>query len=255
MKYERDVLMNIAVCDDDFLIHKELSELIKKYFYPSKEYEIDNYAQGISLIKSKKRYDIIFMDIELHKESGIDIAERIKMTYPLTVIIFISNYPKYVTQSYHVDAFQFLVKPIKAEIFNLEFERCLKYIEKCFEVMIRRVDDTDIFFKKSEIVYIESRKRVLYLYLHNNETFHYYGKLADEEKYLSDNGFVRCHKSFIINLAYVRMYDNKDIVTYIKKRGYNSKITSPKENYITVPIGAKYYNRFKETFIKYAAGI
>ena len=37
--------MNIAVCDDDFLIHKELSELIKKYFYPSKEYEIDNYAQ------------------------------------------------------------------------------------------------------------------------------------------------------------------------------------------------------------------
>ena len=79
--------------------------------------------------------------------------------------------------------------------------------------------------------------------------------MADEEKYLSDNGFVRCHKSFIINLAYVRMYDNKDIVTYIKKRGYNSKITSPKENYITVPIGAKYYNRFKETFIKYAAGI
>ena len=191
------------------------------------------------------------MDIELTDCNGVEIAEKIKGKFPTTKIIFISNYPQYVTQSYYIDAFQFLIKPLTQEIFNMELSRCLEHIKQGYEKIVRKTKEGKIALKKADIVYLEAQRRIIIVYLRDGSSYQYYSRLADEEKELGKDRFVRCHKSFIINLDFVRSFEYKNIVTTVKKNS-NVVLDAPNDN-IKIPIGNTYYNGFKERFLNYLA--
>ncbi len=68
--------MRIAVCDDDRAIREELFLMMQKHM---PEVDIMEYQSGEELINAKGNFDIYFLDIEMGKVSGIDIARHIRV--------------------------------------------------------------------------------------------------------------------------------------------------------------------------------
>ncbi|MDE6606621.1 MAG: LytTR family DNA-binding domain-containing protein, partial [Lachnospiraceae bacterium] len=119
--------MRIAVCDDDRAIREELFRLIQKQV---SEADIVEYQSGEELINAKGNFNIYFLDIEMGKVSGMDIARRIREQEESgrqrSIIIFVTGYREYMESAFDVNAFHYLVKPIDVEKFSEVFSRAWK---------------------------------------------------------------------------------------------------------------------------------
>lgn len=88
--------MVIGICDD----LEEYCNAIKCYsqnYFKIKqiEFELYVYSCGKALLNAEKRFDILFLDIELADSNGIDIAKQILDKAPGTIIVIVTNYRKY----------------------------------------------------------------------------------------------------------------------------------------------------------------
>ena len=114
--------MRIAVCDDDRAIREEISRLIQKQV---SEADIAEYQSGEELINAKGNFDIYFLDIEMGKMSGMDIARRIREreenSRQRSIIIFVTGYREYMEAAFDVNAFHYLIKPIDVEKFSEKY--------------------------------------------------------------------------------------------------------------------------------------
>ena len=121
--------MRIAVCDDDRAIREEIFRLIQKQV---SEADIVEYQSGEELINAKGNFDIYFLDIEMGKTSGMDIARRIREQEEngrqRSIIIFVTGYREYMEAAFDVNAFHYLIKPIDAEKFSEVFSRAWKEV-------------------------------------------------------------------------------------------------------------------------------
>lgn len=206
--------MKIVICDDI------KDEAIVTYQY-IKRYHTEH---GLPLLpahhvtngedlRKMGAMDLLFLDIELGEESGIALAAEINRTYPEAIVVFVSSYPYYVTDAYNVQAAQFFVKPLQYEIFEREYERLLKRYDTVQDAFTRKdIEQGDVILHKSDIVYIESFKRVLTAHTAGRKAYSYYGKIGDEERFFADNDIIRCHRGYLVNLAHVASVGRDGIV-------------------------------------------
>ena len=119
--------MKICICDDDKTIHKIIKSYFNNYTFSSSFLISDLYSaeELINSYSQKKYYDVILLDIEMLQISGIDAAEEIKKITPNVIVIFISNHPKYVFDTFKVEPLHFLVKPLSEQDFFDVFKRAL----------------------------------------------------------------------------------------------------------------------------------
>ena len=109
-------MLHIAICDDDLILSKTLYQFIFET-YRDIDLFIDQYDSGEEflnkIISSNKTYDLLLLDIEMDKISGIAVAKELKKLSPKTYIVFITSHDEFATVGYEVSAFRYLVKPIK----------------------------------------------------------------------------------------------------------------------------------------------
>lgn len=201
--------MKISICDDDSNMLNMLKAWVEEFMDES-ECQIQLYDNGIDLIYEVEHNEIpeiIFMDIKLKNDNGIDVAKIIKKYKDDAVIIFISGYSEYFEDSFEADPVYFLVKPIKKESFT-------KAMEKAFEKITSK-DKKYLVLRKTEVVriplddifYIESEGRKVHIHC-KKEILTYYEKLDHLEEQLKKD-FVRSHKSYLVNMKWVRRVDSK----------------------------------------------
>ena len=206
--------MRIAVCDDDRAIRDEISRLIKKQ---APEADITTYQSGEEMINSGENFDISFLDIEMGKVSGMDIAKRIRekeeSRTQRSILIFVTGYREYMEAAFDVNAFHFLVKPIDEEKFSGVFSRAWKEVSAFDEqnkkqIMVKSSGTQQKILLK-DIYYIESgNKKVIF---HTTDgTLEAYGKMEELEKGLG-NSFYRCHRCFLVNMGKISAYSGDSI--------------------------------------------
>lgn len=211
--------INIACCDD----RKEQIIMFKELFA---NYEIQNdvdinveyFLSGVFLLQSieeGKKYDIVFLDMEMPTLGGIEVAKMIREKCGRNVIIiFVTNFPDYMQQSFDVRAFHYIIKPVKYPI----FERILKSAvdELLDEEEIIRVFETvneEVIVLVKDIVYIEKEKGERYLLLHTTkETIKIKGTINAIEKSLNCNHFLRVHRNVLINMQHIKVIRKLEIV-------------------------------------------
>ena len=206
--------MNIAVCDDDINISKQLSDLIKKQYRDAK---ISCFNGSEDLISCEDSFDIYFLDIEMGDISGIELARHIRemQEYPgnRSIIIFVTAYREYMEEAFDVNAFHYLVKPIKEGKFAEVFQRALKEARSSDEQRKKYVIIKDGENRKkilfSEIQYIESNDRKVIFHTDDGlaET---YARMYDLEKELGDT-FFRCHRCYLVNFEKITAYSVNNI--------------------------------------------
>jgi DNA-binding LytR/AlgR family response regulator len=206
--------MNIAVCDDEDFQRKIICDYIDFFRERYKDITVTQYDSGESLIKKyiKQKYDIIFLDINMRKMDGIETAREIRKLDDKAIIIFITSFTRFMSMAFTVKAFQFLVKPLNQENFNIEFERAIaQYNINYYKYVLRwgqSIDAIDL----GDITYLEQYQRRLNIYLSDGSTRESNGRLNQEDIRLSMHGFVRVHQGYLVNLAYIKSIEEKTIL-------------------------------------------
>ncbi len=239
--------MRIIACDDEKNILMQLETWVTDYFTKKKmEFSFEKYQTGRSFIRELEQYKgeepiIILMDIQLPREdNGIDMIKQIKKRAEKIAVIFVSGYTEYAEDVFDVDPVYFLVKPLKREKFDrairLAIQKLLNTKEELSITIQSRQETKKIFYH--EILYIESalRKTKFHCLL---EDYEYYERLDSLEKKLG-KGFIRCHKSFLVNLSHVNSLKRRELIL---------------DNGQCIPVSNSKAKETKEAVLRYLSGL
>jgi two-component system, LytTR family, response regulator LytT len=230
-------MINIAICEDEketqLLIEDHLDNILKNI---NIEYEIKKYSLGEELLRDNlKDIDILLLDIQMGQINGMDTARRIREVDNKMEIIFITSLIDYIQEGYEVRAYRYLLKPIELEELKKHVLTCIKEIENKNSYVVIKNKSNTYKIKPSEIKYIEVQKKVVSIHT-INQTFEVRYSLEKIEKELDLDKFVRCHKSFLINLSYVENIKLNNIILESKEE---------------VPVSRYRYKDVKEKFLKF----
>ena len=116
-------MINIAVCDDDLEITKSINKLLMKYQDERDlDFTVDLFNDGSGLkssILKGKKYDLIYLDIEMRQMNGIATAKYIRSIDTTVLLIYVSNYDNYLKELFEVEPFRFMSKPINDKRFYM----------------------------------------------------------------------------------------------------------------------------------------
>ena len=206
-------MINIALCDDTIeeleIIVSYVSKNIKDLDIP---FKISSFSEGQDLLEhinsSKENFDIIFLDIYMKFSNGIDIARRIRDFDKECKIIFITSSKEHAIDSYDVSAIHYILKPINEEKLSNAIKIAIESLHKENKqvVIMNKKGNYRILCK--DILYAESKARVVNIYLKSSEVISFYSKLEDFFQSLKDERFLRCHKSFFVNMDYILKIEN-----------------------------------------------
>lgn len=204
--------MRIAVCDDNQLDREIIGSLLEKYFEnKSIAYQIDPYASGINLLHEVKDgylYDIVFLDIYMDTKLGIDVARELRQISYTGAIVFLTASSAFAVESYDVNADGYLLKPHSYEKFCNVMDKLIAPRDvEAYQIVSRH---NVVRIPYHEILYFESNNARCLLHRNNGKTYSVYKKLSEIEEELSnDVRWLRCHQSFLVNMAYIQHADSK----------------------------------------------
>ena len=217
-------MLNIVILDDEQEQVSLLQRLCFDYFV-NKEFEckIYTYTNSDDLIKnSNMEIDLLLLDIEMPNHNGLEIAHKIRLINKKCFICFITNYTDYVFESYDVHAFDYILKPVNKERLYFLIDEIIKYrnITKKLsdkKLMFHTLEGS-IFLNQNDILYFEyydkyirKHNRVTVLHTMNDE-YILREKIKDLMLKVDNNMFVLPHKSFIINLDYIKQISKNSII-------------------------------------------
>jgi DNA-binding LytR/AlgR family response regulator len=232
--------MNIAICDDSTEYLDRIEQLLEPYI-EANYLKISRFTSGEEFLDSINKdhiYDIIFLDIEMAQISGLEAARKIREKESNSIIIFITSHISYVSDTFRLSAFQFLLKPIDEAAFRLDFERALQEYKSRHEQYVVRWRDVYCVLEYEEIFYIEAYNRHLFIHT-ETEGYECVGKLTEDSEKLKPYHFARCHQGYLVNLNKIKRINKASI-----------KLKNEKE----VPISRRYRAGVMEAFNLYLAG-
>lgn len=202
--------MRVAICDDLKADRDTLAKFVESVFDDKKlQVFIDYYDSGEMLWQSSsdERYDIYFLDIYMKKLSGVELGYELIKKYPTSAIVFTTSSKDFMYESYDIGAVHYIIKPFSQNDVDVAIERCLRIVQKVepyIEVLINREKKR---IQTAMIRYIESQSR--YCVIHTTTmVYKVYLRLEKLDEMLNESKFIRCHRSYIVNLDYVK--DVKD---------------------------------------------
>lgn len=208
-------MLYIAVCDDEQMILSGIQKLISDFFRSKNiDCKVLLFSSGEELLNGDKEIDILFLDIQMGRLDGIETARNLRNKGYKGYLIFITVLKEMVFQSFEVEPFDYLVKPVQQEHFTNTMERLLlslKSADKETLLVQRGTESSVISF--SDIVFCEIIDRKIYLHLKSADIVDFYGRIEHLETKL-DSRFFRCHRSYIINMQYLVSY--KSGVAYME---------------------------------------
>lgn len=236
-------MISIALCDDEI-----------KYldFYESKIKAIANkhqllvdiirFKNGESLLfyleDNPNKFDIIYLDILTGGMTGIETAMQIRKFNEFAKIIFLTSSESFVYNAFEAKASNYLIKSLHDEKFEAVFLSTVKSLNRSLskEVIRFKSQQKDITFNLSDITHFESFKRLVIVYTSNKEVHEFYYKLSDLITGLQDKGFILTHRSFLVNLAYIKTISTNELTL---------------KNNAVIPISRNLLKSVKQSFIEY----
>lgn len=239
-------MIKIAICDDSYIDAEIMKSFLKDYYEKKNSFcEISIYSSGEELIDTYQsdgnKYHLLFLDIYMKQLNGIETAAIIRKFDEHVKIVFCTVSLDHAVDSYDVFAYGYLLKPFDVSKLRTILDKFTKTILGNEVSYIRvKSEYANRLVALSDIVYIESNDKVLYIHKKHNEIVKTYAKLSHIEEQLGNKNFLRCHQSFIVNLSYVTGIEESEFKTVLREK---------------VPIRKKDLYKFREAYEKYQIGL
>ena len=239
---KRNSMIKVAVCDDELSVLSELSVLIDTYrVEQNQEISYTMFQSPLELLAEVEKgmcWDVLFLDILMPGENGIDVAKEIRQFDTKVNIIFLTSSSEFAVQSYMVDAYFYQLKPIwKESFFQLmnsvvaECERTepLYLILKC-KTGITRIDI-------DKLKYCEVMGRKLLFHMEDGHVYECVGSMEALYEQLSQyDCFLRPHRSYLINMEFIQNISNKTIMM---------------SDFIEIPVPHGKYSEVRDKYLEY----
>ncbi|MFC5681656.1 LytR/AlgR family response regulator transcription factor [Flavobacterium sp. MAHUQ-51] len=236
--------MKCVIIDDEPLAVDLIKEFVSKVESLELINTFNNAIDAIAMINTSN-VDLIFLDIEMPHFSGIEFLNAIDKK-PL--VIFTTAYSNYAVEGFELGAVDYLVKPIP-------FNRFLKAVIRAQQLFLSNktnpttiatppttplITEPDFMFVRSDyenvkinfsdILFIEGLKDYVKIFTTDNKYILTLTSLIKLENALASKGFARIHRSYIINIKYVKSIQKNKVIMGDKR----------------IPISESYKNAFFE---------
>ena len=227
--------MKIAICDDEKIMRDSLAGFLNEYAESrNSEISITEFSSGDDLLSEKTDFDIVFMDYQMEGTDGMETSRRYRAEKsPDTTLIFVSSFPLIAIESFEVNTFRFLTKPIDKEKLFKAIDDYINSYTNRFIVLKSGNDHYRI--KTDDIIYTEAKGKQTIVRTVSDAII-VSKPLREIEKYLSDDRFYRCQKSFIVNMMHIESFNTSEILL---------------DNGEKAIIGRRMYIQFKSDFQKF----
>lgn len=220
--------MKAVIIDDESKARHLLATILKDYCPQITQIEeAENLIEGVQLIRATIP-DIVFLDIEMPDYLGIEIGDFLEPKEMTFQLIFTTAYSEYAIKAFEVNAVDYLLKPIRPKQIKgalKKIEQRIQYDSIAQQISVLKESIQENYFKKiavpvsTGILFIDIEDIIcmeadgMYTKLHTNSNgaqiiskpLKYFVELLKGNEH-----FYRSHRSFLININFVRQYVKKD---------------------------------------------
>lgn len=236
-------MIKIAFCDDDMEVLHQMNELLDRYRVERNE-DITYAAfqspfELLTEIEKGIRPDILFLDVVMPGQNGMDVAKEIRQYDTNMKIIFLTSSPEFAVESYSVGAYFYQLKPIwEGSFFRLMDAVLAECEKKKKNSLILRSKDGITRIDLQQLEYCEVLGRKLLFHLENGAVLESAGSLDDlAGQLMQHSNFFRPHRSFLVNMEYIQNISSRSI-----------KMVNDAE----IPIPHGKCSEIKNTYMEYA---
>ena len=242
--------MQIAVCDDNAIVLREINELLLGMDVTENVCLFSDTAEFMRSVEQGKVYDVVLMDISFEQEDrqadrqadrqmGLDAAEALFKLCPATKVIYITGYIDYCTVIFlrRSNVTGFIKKPIDPDILRNNLLLAADSLSVGDEpVLILKQGGATVHVICCEILYIESSGHVIKTHTTSGEVIVTYERLANIINLLPPE-FCQCHKSYVVNMRQIKRFES------------NNKIIL--KNCSSIPVSRSRYNEAKKKYFRF----
>lgn len=207
--------MKIAICEDNIeelkALEAMLSEAFAKMHIDIEQATFTQEADMLAAIEGGETWTLCFLDIYIQGANGVKLAEAIKAANPEAVIVFTTSSPDFLLDGFRLGAVHYLLKPISQNDVDEAVKRALKIVEqdeRSIQLMVGRAPRT---IQTASIIYAESQNHVTQICT-SEGILRSYIRLDEVQEMLTESSFLRCHRSYLVNMAYVEQVLEKDFL-------------------------------------------
>lgn len=236
-------MLKVAICDDSQKTVETYSKLISHCAKTNQlDIELSCFYSGESLLfhltETPEQIDIIYLDILMGKTDGMETARRLRKNNCNAQIIFLTSCEDYVYDAFDVNAIQYILKDeTTAEKFERIFLRAVQLAsQKEEEVFVCKFDVEKYVVPIRQISHFEIWKRIVTVHYGINQIAKFYSSMEQLELQFREKGFVRVHRSYMVQLSYIYKFERQKIIL---KSGS------------AIPIGITYQQDLRRKFSDY----
>lgn len=224
-------MIQIAICDDTPIDLKATENLLTEYIISHplpvsiKTFAFSSPLSLYEELLEGNRFDIYFLDILMPDINGIKLGQYIRSKHDDGIIIYLSASSDFLQQAFNLYAYQYQIKPVQRDKMFEILDRLLKKFaeEKEKTFLLSQKNNSFLRIPYQDICYLELLNRVIYFHLKDGrvEKSNYIRSAFEQivNPLLEESSFLQPHKSFVVNLYYVRllskhsfqMFDGKEI--------------------------------------------
>jgi DNA-binding LytR/AlgR family response regulator len=233
-------MLRIAIVEDEKVQAELLETMVSEWAVTESLFvHVKKYTSAESFLFSiddEVAFDILLLDIQMENMNGVELAKRLRKLKYEVIIIFITAIIDYVFEGYEVNALHYILKPInKQTLFNTLYKANKKH--KTSEFLLVTTKDKNIKIDMLEILYIEASIHDVIIHTLDDD-YTVRMKFTDIKNKLDDR-FIATHRSFMVNLAYIKHITRTDAVL---------------DNGDKIPLSRRLYQSVCKTFIEYHKG-
>ena len=235
-------MLFVACCDDDSLwLEQFVPQLSRCLQSRGEPFRIRTFSDGASLLAAisdaDEPLDLLVLDIMLGRDDGLALGAQLRRVRPALPVVLVSMSPEFALSSYAVHPAHYLLKPISDEALEEALDYCLS-IPRAPEPLVIRWQQAEKVLPVSEILYVEVLDTLLKFHTRSGREYSTSGHLSQLERKLPAGQFLRCHKSYLVNLACAEGI-----------RRYSLLLSNGR----TIPVSKQNYSAVKQAYLRYGS--
>lgn len=218
-------MITIAICDDN----AQFACLLRQHLQHLCAYNVPERvdlriaptffsADEVLSYLEESTIDILFLDIDMPRTSGFELAKTLCSVYPDTVIIFVSSYEEFVYSSFEFCPFQFLRKAHLDKELPSTLERVIKKCVLDTETLLFDSTEAEVILRVRDIMFFEGERNYYTIHTISGKAYRCRGTMKSLEAMLEKYDFFRIHSAYIVNLEHIESISSRGYLVMKNER-------------------------------------